>query len=39
MKFNATVHDRPAIVRILARLRLPTDEMLPTPARRWDETS
>jgi len=39
MKFLATIHDRVVIVRILAHLRLPTDEMLPAPARRWDDTS
>ena len=39
MKFIATIHDRAVIVRILAHLRLPTDEMLPAPARRWDDTS
>ena len=39
MKFIATIHDRAVIVRILAHLRLPTDEMLPAPARRRDDTS
>ena len=39
MKFIATIHDRAVIVRILAHLRLPTDEMLPAPTRRWDDTS
>ena len=39
MKFLATIHDRIVIVRILAHLRLPTDEMRPAPARRWDDTS
>ena len=39
MKFIATIHDRAVIVRILAHLRLPTEEMRPAPARRWDDTS
>ena len=39
MKFIATIHDRAVIVRILAHLRLPTDEMLPAPTRRGDDTS
>ncbi len=39
MRFIATITDRAVIVRILAHLRLPTDEMVPTPARRWDDTS
>ncbi|MFO0608533.1 MAG: hypothetical protein U0324_35535 [Polyangiales bacterium] len=37
MKFIATIADRAAVVRILAHLRLPTEEMRPAPARRWVE--
>ena len=39
MSFIATITDRAVIVRILAHLRLPTEEVLPAPARRWDDTS
>ena len=39
MKFIATITDRAVVVRILAHLRLPTEEMRPAPARRWDDTS
>lgn len=39
MKFIATITDRVVIVRILAHLRLPTDETLSAPVRRWDDTS
>jgi cell division septation protein DedD len=39
MKFIATITERAVIVRILAHLRLPTEEVLPAPARRWDDTS
>ena len=39
MKFIATIHDRAVIDRALSYLRLPIDEMLPAPARRWDDTS
>lgn len=39
MKFIATITDRTVVVRNLAHLRLPADEMLPASARRWDDTS